>query len=155
MAPALTSCWRFSSGKQGQIDFYELGGGTLAHTRMRHVQESSGSISLHAHVPGLCQTREWAEGARFRYLRLIFFMRSEVCNASDGITLNLNIGRQHLTDERRETSQLNDKNLVLRCEVSVIVLACLHRIKLTVNREIPKRCAGCPLHLNIGALEQE
>lgn len=82
-------------------------------------------------------------------------MGSEVCDASDSITLNLNIGRQHLTDERRQTSQLDDEDLVLRFEVcqSLRLHGC--RIKLTVDREISKSCAGCPLHLNIRALEQE
>lgn len=82
-------------------------------------------------------------------------MRSEVCYAPDSITLDLNVGRQHLTDERRETSQLNNENLVLRYEGSVAVVAYLGQIKLTVDREISKSCAGCPLHLDIGALEQE
>lgn len=44
-------------------------------------------------------------------------MRSEVCNAPDSITLDLDVGRQHLTDEGRETSQLNDEDLVLRYTV--------------------------------------
>lgn len=35
------------------------------------------------------------------------------------------------------------------------MFACLQRIKLTVDGEISKSCAGCPLHLNIGALEKE
>lgn len=105
---------------------------------MRHVQESSCRVSLHAHIPGLCQTRKWAEGARFCYLRLIFFMRSEVCDAPYSITLNLNVGRQHLTDERRETSQLNDEDLVLRWEVlSVIVFTRLHGSNLLLTARFP------------------
>lgn len=82
-------------------------------------------------------------------------MGSEVCDASDSITLDLNIGRQHLTDERRQTPQLNDEDLVLSFEEcqSLSLHGC--QIKLTVDREISKGRAGCPLHLNIGALEQE
>lgn len=44
-------------------------------------------------------------------------MGSEICDAPDSITLDLNIGRQHLADERRQTSQLDDEDLVLRFEV--------------------------------------
>lgn len=84
---------------------------------MCHVQESPCSISLHPHVPGLGQTCEWTKCAGFCNLSLVFFMGSEVCDASDSITLDFNIGRQHLTDERRQTSQLNDEDLVLRFEV--------------------------------------
>jgi hypothetical protein len=34
-------------------------------------------------------------------------------------------------------------------------LQCPGWTRLTVDCEIPKSCAGCPLHLDIGALEQE
>lgn len=37
----------------------------------------------------------------------------EVGDASDGVALHLNVGREHLTDERIETSQSNDESLVL------------------------------------------
>lgn len=82
-------------------------------------------------------------------------MRSEVCYAPDGIALDLNIWRQHLTDEGWQTSKLNDEDLVLRYEVSVVLFSCLGRSRLTVDCEVSKSCASCPLHLNIGALEQE
>lgn len=106
---------------------------------MCHVQESSCGISLHAHVPGLCQTREWAECAGFRDLRLVFFMRSEVRDAPDSITLDLNIGRQHLSDERRETSQLNDEDLVLRYEVcQSLRLHCCFGPNLLLTARFPR-----------------
>lgn len=40
-------------------------------------------------------------------------MGGEVGDASDGVALNLNVGREHLSDERVETSKSNDESLVL------------------------------------------
>lgn len=45
-------------------------------------------------------------------------MSSEVGDAADGVALDLDVGREHLTDERLESTELDDGNLVLGCEGS-------------------------------------
>lgn len=43
-------------------------------------------------------------------------MRREVGDAPDGVALHLDVGAQHLTDQGLESSQLDDRDLVLSCK---------------------------------------
>lgn len=113
MAPAFTSCWRFSSASG--VRPARPHGRILELTRMRHVQQSPRSIPLYTHVPGLGQPRKWAQSTRSRNLGLVLFMRSEVRYAPDSVALNFDICRQHLADKGREPSKLHNKDLVVRC----------------------------------------
>lgn len=60
---------------------------------MCHVEESTGSVPLHTHISGFGKPRQRAQGTRPCNLGLVFFMCSQVGDASYGIALDLNIWR--------------------------------------------------------------
>lgn len=82
---------------------------------MCHVEQRAGGVSLHAHVPGLCQTREGLQGAGACNLGLVVLVRGQVGDAADGIALDLDIGRVHLLDEGSKTTESDNGDLVLGC----------------------------------------
>jgi len=43
-------------------------------------------------------------------------MRGQVRDAAHRVTLDLDIGAQHLADERLETAQLDDEEFVIGCK---------------------------------------
>jgi hypothetical protein len=88
---------------------------TTIDTRMCHVQESAGSISLHSHILRFCQPRQWSKSARFSNLRLVLFVCSEICYAADGVALYFDVGRVHLPYQRNEAAQVYYLDLVLGC----------------------------------------
>jgi hypothetical protein len=88
---------------------------------MRHVQQRAGGVSLHAHVPGLGQTCERLQGAGACNLGLVVLVRRQVGNAPNGIALHLDIGRVHLLDQGRETTQCDNGDLVLGCGTLAMV----------------------------------
>lgn len=45
-------------------------------------------------------------------------MCGEIGDASDGVALDLDVGRQHLADERLQSTKLYNQQLVLRCDQS-------------------------------------
>lgn len=63
---------------------------------------------------------------------------AKFCNASHGVALNLDIWREHLADQRRQATELDNKHLVL-----------------SVDGEIAKGRTGSSLDLDIGALQQK
>ena len=82
---------------------------------MCHVQQRAGSVPLHAHVPGLGQTRERLQGSRARNLGLVVLVRGQVSDTPNSVALYLNIGRVHLLDEGRKATKCDNSNLVLGC----------------------------------------
>ena len=42
-------------------------------------------------------------------------MRGEVRDAPDGVALHLDVGREHLANERFQSTKLDDRDLVLGC----------------------------------------
>jgi hypothetical protein len=47
-------------------------------------------------------------------------MSGQVGDAPDGVALDFDVGREHLTDQGLEASELNDRHLVLSCVGRVI-----------------------------------
>lgn len=90
MAPALTSCWRFSSTRSVSPALFVCGANDL--TGVCHVQKSTSGVSLNAHVSGLGQPRKWAKSTRPRNLGLILLVGCEVCDAAHCIALDLDVG---------------------------------------------------------------
>jgi hypothetical protein len=100
-------------------------------TRMGHVQEGAGSISLNAHVLRTSEPGERDERAGLGDLCLVVVcatsapwaceerkahtVRRKVCDAANGVTLDLDVRAEHLPDERLQTAKLYDKKLVLGC----------------------------------------
>lgn len=80
---------------------------------MCHVEQSSSGVPLHPHVPRLGQSRQWAESTGAGNLGLVLLMGRQVRDAADGIALDFDIGREHLSDEGGQTAQLDDQDLVL------------------------------------------
>lgn len=79
---------------------------------MCHIQESAGGISLDPHVPRLGEAGQRAKSAGTSNLGLVVFVCGEVGDATDGIALDFDIGREHLALERAKAAQLDDQNLV-------------------------------------------
>jgi len=57
--------------------------------------------------------RRRKEGGRKGEAKVERTVSGEVGDASYGVALNFDVGREHLTDERIETSQSDDESLVL------------------------------------------
>jgi hypothetical protein len=85
------------------------------HTRMGHVEQRTGSVSLNPHVLGLCKSGQGSESSRSGNLGLVVFVRCQIGYASHGVTLDLDIGGHHLSDERGEATEPDNLNLVLGC----------------------------------------
>jgi hypothetical protein len=93
-------------------------------------------------------------------------MRSEVGDASDGVALDFNVGREHLTDQRIQSAELDDQDLVLRCTINATnqkdddqhpseIHALREEDELTVDCQVAQRSTGGPLDLVIMAAEEE
>lgn len=59
---------------------------------MCHVQQRACSISLYPHILRLCKSRQRTQGARTGDLGFVVFMRSQICDAPDGVALYFHIG---------------------------------------------------------------
>lgn len=70
----------------------------MSRTRVCHVQESTGSIPLNAHVSRLSQPRQGPKGTRSRNLCLILLVSSEVRYAAHCVALDFDIRRAHLAN---------------------------------------------------------
>lgn len=84
---------------------------------MCHVQKGACRIPLHSHVSGLGQACEGAQRTRSRNFCLVVFVRSKIGDATDSIALDLHIGREHLADERGQSTELNNQDLILGCKI--------------------------------------
>lgn len=121
---------------------------------MRHVEQGARRISLHAHVLGLCKACEGLQGARASNLCLVVFVCGQVGDASDGVALDLDVGRVHLLDQGRQAAESDNGDLVLSCEQSV--RACEGcGVAPTVDCEVAQGGTRGSLHLDVGVLEQE
>jgi hypothetical protein len=101
-----------------------------------HVEQCTGSVPLNAHVFRLGEAGEGVKGAGASNTALVLVcsveksecrvqkgggeedartVGSQVGDASDGVALNLNVGRKHLTDKGLEAAELDDGELVLGC----------------------------------------
>jgi hypothetical protein len=85
---------------------------------MRHVQQSSCSISLYPHVFGFCQTSKRAQSSGSCYLRLIVLVCCQVRDATNRIALHLDVRRHHLANERCKSTEEYNGDLVFRCKQS-------------------------------------
>ena len=86
-------------------------------TGMCHVKKSTCSVSLNTHVIRLGHARQRYESPRLGNLGLIIIMGSEVRNATDRVTLNLDVGTQHLSYQRFQTSETNDEEFIIGCQI--------------------------------------
>lgn len=86
---------------------------------MGHVQERASGIALDTHVFRLGQTDQGSKSTGAGNLGLVFFMGSQVGDTPDRIALNLNIGRYHLVNQRRQPSQGDNQHLVIGYMLSV------------------------------------
>jgi hypothetical protein len=84
-----------------------------SHTRVGHIQESSGCVSLNTHIIRPRHPCQRNQSAGLGNLGLIFIMSGKICNASDGITLDFNVRAQHLANQWLQSTQPDDKQLVL------------------------------------------
>ena len=121
---------------------------------MRHVQESTGSVSLHPHIPRLCKASQRPESTGTRDLSLVLFVCREIRYAPHSIALDLDVGRQHLPDERAKATQQDDQDLVFRYRSSAICLAG-QKLQRTVYGQVSQSRAGGSLYFDIGALKKE
>lgn len=97
------------------IDLGSRGGVDRAphHTRMCHVEQSPGSISLHPHILRFSKSGQRAQSARLGDLCLVLLMRRQVRDASDSVALDFDVGRAHLVDEGAQSPEGHDLDLVL------------------------------------------
>ena len=80
---------------------------------MCHVQQRPSGVSLNTHVPGLCQSSQRPESTGPRNLCLVLLVGGQVGNTADGVTLHLHVGRQHLSDEWGQATEVDNQNLVI------------------------------------------
>lgn len=80
---------------------------------MCHVEKCTGGVPLHTHVSGLGESGKGAKCPRPSYLGLVLLVRGEVGDAADSITLDFDVGGQHLADQWGQATQLDDEDLVL------------------------------------------
>ena len=66
---------------------------------MGHIEQSTSGIPLHAHILGLGQSRQWAQGPRPSNLRLVLFVCCKIRDTAYSIALDFHIRRHHLTNE--------------------------------------------------------
>ena len=106
---------------------------------MRHIQQSPSSITLNPHILRFRQSGQRSEGSRPRNLRLVVLVGRQVGDASDGITLHLDVRRHHLTDQRRQSTQQDNRNFVLGCSFrqSRTLLACLRLEYILLTARLP------------------
>lgn len=90
-------------------------------------------------------------------------MRSQVGDASYGVALDLDVGRKHLSDQRRQATELDDEDLVFGCRLGRTQQLAAGRLSdagstswrkwlLTVDRKVAKCSTGSPLDLDVRAL---
>lgn len=82
---------------------------------MGHVEESAGRISLHSHILGLREPGEGPQCTRSRDLCFVLFVCSQISDATDGVALHLDILGHHLADQRRQSTKLDNGDLVVGC----------------------------------------
>jgi hypothetical protein len=85
---------------------------------MRHVEQSTRRISLYPHISRLGEASKRSESAGTGNLGLVLFVRCKIGDASDSVALHLNIRRQHLSNERSQSTKLDNKDLVIGCSTS-------------------------------------
>lgn len=85
----------------------------MAPTRMCHVEQSAGSISLHSHILRLGQSCQWAQSPGSRNLCLVVLVSSQICDTSNSITLNFDVRRHHLSYKWSQTAEEDDSDFVL------------------------------------------
>ena len=81
---------------------------------MCHVQQSACSVSLHAHVSRLGQSRQWAQGPGPGNLRFVLFMRCKIRDTADSIALNFHVRRHHLSNEGSQATEVDYGHFVFR-----------------------------------------
>ena len=82
---------------------------------MCHVKKRASRVPLHAHVLRSSEASEGYESARLGNLSLILVVRSQICDATDGIALYLDIRGQHLTNEWFKAAKSDDEKFVIGC----------------------------------------
>src|SRR6266567_8589004 len=85
-------------------------------------------------------------------------MGGEICDTTNRVALNFNVGAKHLTDQRLQTSKLDDEQLV----VGLMTLGSKQNIwlvqrgyGLTVDRQVSQCRTGRPLYFRIVTTEQK
>jgi len=85
-------------------------------------------------------------------------MGSEIRDTTNRIALDFNVGAKHLTDQRLQTSKLDDEQLV----VGLMSLGSKQKIQLvqrryglTVDCQVSQCRTGRPLHFRVMATEQK
>lgn len=112
MAPALTSCCRLSSDCRVSLVFLPLSLDPKLLTRMCHIEQRTGRITLHTHILRLCQADQRTQRSRASNLGLVLLVRSQIGYTADRITLHFHIRRHHLADQRGQPSEGDDQDLV-------------------------------------------
>jgi len=92
--------------------------------------------------------------------RLVLTMSGQVGDASYSVALYFNIGRQHLSDQRLQSSQPDDQKLVLGCLVHKPMSASRHSalfapVRLTIHSQVAQRRTRCSLNLGIVTAQEE
>lgn len=105
---------------------------------MCHIEQSPRRIPLYTHILRFRQPRQRTQRARLRNPRLILLMRSQIRDTSHSITLDLDILRVHLLDQRHQAVELHDLDLVLR-----------------IDGEVSERSACRSLDFCVAVLEEE
>lgn len=78
-------------------------------------------------------------------------MCCEVGHTSYGVALDLYVVAQHLSNEGFESSELDDEQLILRCEKRECGVRTVPEISRTVDSEIAESGAGSALNLCVMA----
>jgi hypothetical protein len=83
----------------------------------------------------------------------------QVGDASDGIALDLDVGRVHLLDEGSQATEGDNGDLVLGCGwLAAVDAVCVCMLRVdgrTVDSQVAQGGARCSLDLEIRVLEQE
>ena len=82
-------------------------------------------------------------------------MSRKVGYTADGVALDLDVGAEHLADERFETAKLDDEQLVLGCRGISLCTGSNISTQLTVHGQVAKSGTCGPLDLGVMAGEEE
>lgn len=82
-------------------------------------------------------------------------MCGEVGDAPDGVALHLDVRGEHLADERLQSTELDDRDLVLRCAVALAPRSSNRTSGRTVDSQVAERSTRRALDLDIVRLEEK
>lgn len=78
----------------------------------------------------------------------------QVGHTTNSVTLDFNIGAQHLTYQWFQTTKFDNEELVIGCQ-NLVDISKEKPSQLTVDCQIPQRGACCPLDFGIVAAEKK